>query len=311
MLGVPLLRGDAVIGVIVLARNVVRPFTDKQIELVTTFADQAVIAIENVRLFDEVQARTRELTEALEQQTATSAILRVISTSPTDVQPVFETIVRNAVALCGSLFANVFRFDGELLHFVASHNVDPDYVELLRAKYPMRPDSSQVSGRAVLTRSVVRLEDALADPDYDQRFPTAMSWRRMLGVPMLRQGEPLGVIVVGWAEAGPVPKAQEELLKQFADQARDRDRERAPVRRGAGAHARADPFGGGAAGARRGRPRGQSTRSSSQAVLRAIIAHACRSRGADGGAVYVLRRGDQVASTSRRPRARHERELTR
>ena len=218
MLGVPLLRGNAVIGVIILTRNMVRPFTDKQIELVTTFADQAVIAIENVRLFDEVQARTRELTEALEQQTATSAILRVISTSPTDVQPVFETIVRNAVALCGSVFANVFRFDGELLHFVASHNVGPDYVELLRAKYPMRPNSSQVSGRAVLTRSVVRLEDALADPDYDQRFPTAMSWRRMLGVPMLRQGEPLGVIVVGWAEAGPVAKAQEELLKQFADQ---------------------------------------------------------------------------------------------
>ena len=143
MLGVPLLRGDAVIGVITLTRNVVRPFTDKQIELVTTFADQAVIAIENVRLFDEVQARTRELTEALEQQTATSAILRVISTSPTDVQPVFETIVRNAVALCGSLFANVFRFDGELLHLVASHNVGPDYVELLRAKYPMRPNSSR------------------------------------------------------------------------------------------------------------------------------------------------------------------------
>ena len=81
------------------------------------------------------------------------------------------------------------------------------------------PNSSQVSGRAVLTRSVVRLEDALADPDYDHRFPAAMGWRRMLGVPMLRQGEPLGVIVVGWAEAGPVPKAQEELLKQFADQA--------------------------------------------------------------------------------------------
>jgi signal transduction histidine kinase/CHASE3 domain sensor protein len=219
VLGVPLLRGDAVIGVIVLARNIVRPFTGKQIELATTFADQAVIAIENVRLFDEVQARTRDLTEALEQQTATSAILRVISTSPTDVQPVFETIVRNAVALCGSLFANVFRFDGELLHFVASHNVGPDYVELLRAKYPMRPNSSQVSGRAVLTRSVVQLEDALADPDYDHRFPAAMGWRRMLGVPMLRQGEPLGVIVVGWAEAGPVPKGQEELLKQFADQA--------------------------------------------------------------------------------------------
>ena len=218
-LGVPLLRGGTVIGAIFLARNIVRPFTDTEIELVTTFADQAVIAIENVRLFEEVQARTRDLTEALEQQTATSAILRVISTSPTEVQPVFDTIVRNAVALCKSLFANVFRFDGELLDFVASHNVGPDYVELLRAKYPMRPDASQVSGRAVLARSVVQLEDALADPDYDHRFPEAMGWRRMLGVPMLRRGEPLGVIVVGWAEAGPVPKDQEELLKQFADQA--------------------------------------------------------------------------------------------
>jgi GAF domain-containing protein/CHASE3 domain sensor protein len=219
ILSVPLLRADEAIGCLTIRRTEVRPFTDRQIELVQTFADQAVIAIENVRLFDEVQARTRDLTDALEQQTATSAILRVISTSPTEVQPVFETIVRNAVALCGSLFANVFRFDGELLHFVASHNVGPDYVDLLRAKYPMRPDSSQVSGRAVLTRSVVRLADALADPDYDQRFPTAMGWRRMLGVPMLRQGEPLGVIVVGWAEAGSVPKDQEELLKQFADQA--------------------------------------------------------------------------------------------
>jgi signal transduction histidine kinase/CHASE3 domain sensor protein len=218
-LGVPMLREDVPIGVMSLTRSDVRPFTDRQMEIVSTFADQAVIAIENARLFDEVQARTRDLIEALEQQTATSAILRVISTSPADVQPVFDTIVRNAVALCGSLFANLFRFDGELLHFVASHNVDPGYVELLRAKYPMRPDSSQVSGRAVLTRSVVRLEDALADPDYDHRFPTAMSWRRMLGVPMLRQDEPQGVIVVGWAEAGPVPKAQEELLKQFADQA--------------------------------------------------------------------------------------------
>jgi putative tryptophan/tyrosine transport system substrate-binding protein len=165
-------------------------------------------------------AETRKaLAEALEQQTATSEILRVISTSPTDVQSVFETIVRNAVSLCGSLFANVFRFDGELLHFVAGHNVGPSYVELLRGKYPMRPDPSQVSGRVLLTKSVVRLDDVLADPAYDQRFPQAMGWRRMLGMPMLRQGDPLGVIVVGWAEPGPVSKAQEGLLKHFADQA--------------------------------------------------------------------------------------------
>ena len=161
----------------------------------------------------------RELREARDQQAATSEILRVISTSPADVQPVFETIVRNAVSLCSSQFANLFRFDGELLHFVAGRNVGPSYVELLRAKYPMRPDVSQVSGRVLITKSVVRLEDVLADPDYDQRFPQTMGWRRMLGVPMLRQGDPLGVIVVGWAEPGPVSKAQEGLLKQFADQA--------------------------------------------------------------------------------------------
>jgi len=161
----------------------------------------------------------RERDEAREQQAATAEILRVIRTSPNDVQLVFETIVRNAVSLCGGLFANVFRFDGELLHYVASHNVGPSYADMIRAKYPMHPDSSQVSGRVVLTKSVVWLEDALTDPDYDQRFPVAMGWRRLLGVPMLREGEPIGVIGVGWAEPGPISKVQEELLKTFADQA--------------------------------------------------------------------------------------------
>jgi signal transduction histidine kinase len=177
-------------------------------------------------LQEQLDGRTHELSEALEQQKATAEILRVIRTSPADVQPVFETIVRNAVSLCGSLYANVFRFDGELLHFVASHNVAPyvapspwrHYNDFIKAKYPMRPDSSQVSGRVVLKKSVVRLEDALADPDYDQRSARG-GWRRVLGVPMLREGEPLGVIVVGWTEAGPVPKVQEELLKTFAEQA--------------------------------------------------------------------------------------------
>jgi signal transduction histidine kinase len=168
----------------------------------------------------EVARLARELAEAREQQTATAEVLRVISTSPTDERPVYETIVRKAVSLCGSLFANVFRFDGELLHFDASHNAgSAGYVELLRAKYPMRPDHSQVSGRVVLTKSMVRLEDALADPDYDKRFPRSSGWRRMLGVPMLREGNLLGVIVVGWADSGPIPKAQEELLRTFAEQA--------------------------------------------------------------------------------------------
>jgi GAF domain-containing protein len=175
-----------------------------------------------------------ERDEAREQQKATAEILRVIRTSPADAQPVFETIVRNAVSLCGSLYANVFRFDGQLLHFVASHNVGVslvpqakvrgqkkwlDYVGLLKTKYPMRPDSSQVAGRVLLTKSIVRVEDALIDPQYDQRLAKAIGSRRLLGVPILRGGEPLGVIVAGWAEAGPVPKIQEELLKTFAEQA--------------------------------------------------------------------------------------------
>jgi signal transduction histidine kinase len=182
----------------------------------------------------EITKLTRDRDEAREQQRATAEILRVIRNSPADVQPVFETIVRSAVSLCGSLYANVFRFDGELLHFVAFHNVGPiavpgasvprrenwrHHVDLLKTKYPMRPDSSQVAGRVVLTKSVVRLEDVFTDPDYDQRWPRAIGFRRLLGVPMLRDGEPLGVIVAGWAEAGPVPKVQEELLKTFADQA--------------------------------------------------------------------------------------------
>jgi GAF domain-containing protein len=173
-----------------------------------------------VDLQEQVGALTRELSEALEQQMATAEVLRVISTSPTDEQPVYETIVRNAVALCGCLFANVFRFDGEILHFLTSSAV-PSAVELLETKYPMRPDYSQVSGRVVLSKSVVRLEDLLADPEYDQRLATdnRQPGRRMLGVPMLRAGNPIGAIVVAWSEPGPIPEAQEELLKTFADQA--------------------------------------------------------------------------------------------
>lgn len=219
VLAVPMCRDDTLLGVFSVWRREVRPFLEDQIKLLETLASQAVIAIENVRLFQELQARNRDLTEALGQQTATAEILRVISRSPTDALPVFETIVRNAVALCGSVFANVFRFDGTLLHYVASHNTGPDYVKLLTSKYPMRPDLSQVSGRVMLSRSVVRMEDVSVDPDYDQRFPVAIGWRRMLGVPMLREGKPLGAIVVGWAESGPIPAAQEALLRTFADQA--------------------------------------------------------------------------------------------
>lgn len=183
-------------------------------------ADKVSIAIPSIGdLQDQIGTLAGELKEALEQQIATAEILRVISAVPADPKSVFEMIVRRAVTLCGSRFANVFRFDGNLLHFVASHNGGPSFVDMLRAKYPMRPDHSQVSGRVLLTKSVVWLADALTDPHYDLRLPRTMGWRRMLGVPILRESDVLGVIVVGWAEAGPVARAQEELLKTFANQA--------------------------------------------------------------------------------------------
>src|SRR6185295_8612034 len=126
VLAVPLLREDDVLGVIHFRRLEVRPFTEKQIALLKTFADQAVIAIENVRLFKELQVRNRDLTEALEQQTATGEILQVIASSPTDLQPVFETILANAARLCGTHHAALYRFDGEYLRFAAGHNLDPE-----------------------------------------------------------------------------------------------------------------------------------------------------------------------------------------
>src|SRR5262249_32626007 len=129
MLGVPLLREGTAIGVIVLQRSTVRPFTDKQIELATTFADQAVIAIENVRLFDEVQARTRELSEALERQTATSEVLEVISSSPGDLQPVFETILANATRICEAKFGSMYLSEGDAVRIVAMHNAPPSFAE--------------------------------------------------------------------------------------------------------------------------------------------------------------------------------------
>src|SRR5262249_55577177 len=139
VLGVPLLREGMPVGIIVLTRSQVRPFTEKQIELVTTFADQAVIAIENVRLFDEVQARTRELSESLEQQTATSEVLRVISSSPGELEPVFEAMLANATRICEAKFGVLFRCDGDMFHAAAWVGVPPVYEDSLRQRGSFRP----------------------------------------------------------------------------------------------------------------------------------------------------------------------------
>ncbi len=219
-LGVPIFRGDDIVGVIILHKLEVQPFTDKQIELVETFADQAVIAIENVRLFKELQERNRDLTEALEQQTATSEILRVISSSPTDVQPVFDTIVRSTVKLCDGLFSALYRFDGELIHHVAQHNYTPEALEAVHRVFPARPTRALGTGRAILERAVVHIPDVEGDPEYlNQALTRAIGFRSGLFVPMRREGAPIGVIVVARADPGPFSDSEIALLQTFADQA--------------------------------------------------------------------------------------------
>jgi len=208
----PMLWQDRGVGAVCVMRFPAAPFSDKEIDLLETFAGQAVIAIQNARMFSETN-------EALEQKTATAEILQVISSSRSDLQPVFDTIANRAGQLCDALFANVFRFDGELIHLVASSNSKSEFVELLRGRYPMRPDASQVSGKVIRDRSIVVMPDALADPDYPHALAIAGGWRSLMGVPMLREDRALGAIVVGWEQPGPVAKTHEDLLKTFADQA--------------------------------------------------------------------------------------------
>src|SRR5262245_58626996 len=151
-------REGVPIGVLVVTRSTVRPFTEKQIELIATFADQAVIAIENVRLFEAEQQRTQELTESLELQTATSDVLQVISSSPGDLNPVFQTILANATRICEANFANIYRWDGSGLSLVATQNTPLAYVEA-RRRLPMRFDPKTPLGRMVATRNVIHVAD--------------------------------------------------------------------------------------------------------------------------------------------------------
>ncbi len=213
ILAVPLLRDGRPVGGIAVSRATAGPFPAKHIELLHTFANQAVIAIENVRLFKETR-------EALRQQTATSEILKAISSSPTDVQPVVDTIVRNSVELCDALFGIVFRFDGSLIRMVAHHNLTPEVLELLGRLYPMRPSTEHASGRVILSGARVHVHDVLADPDYHGGVAGFGGWRSLLAVPMTsREGDVVGVIWVARATAGPFPDDQIALLDTFAEQA--------------------------------------------------------------------------------------------
>jgi GAF domain-containing protein len=159
MLGIPMLREGDPIGVLVLVQSAVRPFTDKQIELATTFADQAVIAIENVRLFEEVQARTRDLSESLEQQTATSEVLQVISSSAGELKPVFETMLESAVRICGAKFGNLLLVEGDAFRHVALHGAPQAYLEERRREPVIRPRPGSVLDRIRSTKQIVHVAD--------------------------------------------------------------------------------------------------------------------------------------------------------
>src|SRR5262249_43925979 len=227
LLGVPLLSDGNPIGAIVIVRGDPGPFSDKQISLLQTFADQAVIAIENVRLFTELQEKNQALTtahaqvtEALEQQTATSDVLRVISSSPTDVQPVFDSIAASALRLCDARLCTVFRFDGKLIHLVALQQVSTEGSAAYRNAYPARPGRGGGTHRAILTRRIVHIPDIRDDPEYElQDLARANQFGCVLSVPMFRDGHPIGAITVGREAARPFSNAQIELLRTFADQA--------------------------------------------------------------------------------------------
>ena len=229
ILGVPMLREGVPIGVLTLNRSEVRPFTDKQIELVTTFADQAVIAIENVRLFEAEQQRTRELTKSLEQQTATSDVLKVISSSPGDLQPVFEAMLANATRLCEAKFGVLFRSEGDALRAVAMHGAPLAYVEERRRNPIIRPilTPQTTLGRAVATKQTVQIADVLEEPNYfdapsgytGTQLAKLAGARTILAVPMIKENELMGAIVIYRQEVRPFTDKQVELVTNFAAQA--------------------------------------------------------------------------------------------
>ena len=238
VLGVPLLRDGSPVGVIIVARTVVQPFTEKQIELVTTFADQAVIAIENARLFDEVQARTRDLSESLQQQTATADVLKVISRSTFDLQTVLDTLVKSAARLCEANKGIIFLRDGDVFRLRANYGFSRE-AEQYALENPMRVERGNLTGRVVLDGKPIHIADALADPEYKAiSYQKVFGYRSLLGVPLLREGTAIGTFSLTRDEVSPFSDKQIELVTTFADQ-RHRDRERAAVRKRGSSHARA------------------------------------------------------------------------
>ena len=232
-LAVPMLKENELIGAFTLFRQEVRPFSDKQIALVTNFAAQALIAIENARLLNELRQRTTDLTErtadlteALEQQTATSEVLQVISSSPGDLEPVFAAMLQNAVRVCDAEFGNIYRWDDDALHLVATHNTPPAFAEARSYSLFKRPGPQTVTGRMLSTRTVVHVADAASEPGYgDKSDPGAVAAvelggvRTILAVPMRKEDELIGSFTVYRQEVRPFTDEQIELVKNFAAQA--------------------------------------------------------------------------------------------
>jgi len=211
LIAIPMLKENELVGAIFIYRKEVRPFTVKQIELVTNFAAQAVIAIENVRLLN-------ELRESLQQQTATADVLAVISRSAFDLQPVFETVAESSVRLCGADRAFIFRFDGELLRMVAAYNASQDFKKWVE-QHPIRPGRHSGSARAALERRTIHIPDVLADPEYSYGAKDVEAIRTVLGVPILKGNDLLGVMMIYHLEVRPFTDKQIALVETFADQA--------------------------------------------------------------------------------------------
>jgi GAF domain-containing protein len=229
---IPLLSEGKPLGSLAVLRAELRPFTDAEVTLLETFADQAVIAIENVRLFTELRETNHALTaahahvtEALEQQTATSEILQVISRSPTEVQPVFETIVRNAVRLCGAVHGGVYRFDGQLVHSVAHDGYTPEELESWRKTWPRPATAASIACQAIRTKTLVRIADIETAPELSGLNPEARAnlrsrgTRSVMSVPMRRQDDVVGAISLAHPQVDGFSEAHVELLRTFADQA--------------------------------------------------------------------------------------------